>query len=418
MNAVQLRSTEEFAGKPEFHARRNGEQSPCLRVAEFLSETAGPSRWWGLELRRVPSLLFVVVAVALLTLATIGGRATGFDAPPENVSPFGEKLGKEGPNREVSSQNSTHGGRRTTDIEEVHNKFSSVDPSDSSNVGFQPTAMVSNSRAVVPKTHVSDIFRLVFVAGIEGTGHHYIGGTHGFLIGDNGDPAPRYHHRIGARAYYAPNMMGGEAERFTLTSYEAMEKMRDLAEWAATLPSPGALEFFPTACSYPLNNGPLKVMQYMDLRRMAEVAEGEGIDLRVLYLRRSAKDTVIANTLHRHMPRGMGHAEGALSEEEAFVEYMRVLFTNIAVLQSFLSEIGPEFIVCHDWDRLGNKEQASTIARFISPNDKIAGLVESSLVQTARESSSNDSLPYKGADALVSRLQEKLDAFEPLYCCG
>lgn len=112
----------------------------------------------------------------------------------------------------------------------------------------------------------------------------------------------------------------------------------------------------------------------------------------------------------------MGPDEGTPSEEELFVKYMRVLFTDIAVLQSFLTEIGPEFVVCHDWDHLGGKEQASTIANFISPNDEIAGLVASSLVQTARKSSSMDTVPFKGSDALVSRLQRKLDVFEPLYC--
>ncbi|CBJ32788.1 expressed unknown protein [Ectocarpus siliculosus] len=113
----------------------------------------------------------------------------------------------------------------------------------------------------------------------------------------------------------------------------------------------------------------------------------------------------------------MGGDEETVGEERLFLEYMRVLFTDIAVLQSFLSEIGPEFIVCHDWDRLGDKEQASTIAHFIAPNDEIAGLVESSLVQTARKKSSNTNpLPFEDADAVVSRLQRKLDAFEPLYC--
>lgn len=42
-----------------------------------------------------------------------------------------------------------------------------------------------------------------------------------------------------------------------------------------------------------------KVFGYLDLGLLAEVAEAEGVDLRVLYLRRSARDVVVANTVHR-----------------------------------------------------------------------------------------------------------------------
>ncbi|CAM9869775.1 unnamed protein product [Ectocarpus sp. 4 AP-2014] len=405
MNAApQRRSTEEFTGKPEFHPRRNGEQLPSLRIANLVPETVSPSRWWGLQLCRVWSLLLVAVVVALLTQGKMG-----FDAPAGSVYLPGEKREDKGPSP-------IYRGRASTDVGGNRRKLSSVGPSDSPDVAFQHSATVSNSPAVVPKTHVSDIFRLVFVAGLEGTGHHYIIGTNESLFGDNLDLPRRSGGHISVSTYYAPEMMGGEAERFTTTSHQAMENMRHLAEWAGTLSSPGTLEFITIACSYPLNGGSSKVMQYMDLRRIAETAEGEGIDFRVVYLRRSAKDMVIANTVHRSFHRDMGHVEGAESEEELFVEYMRVLFTDIAVLQSFLSEIAPVFIVCHDWGRLGGKDQASTIANFISPNDEIAGLVKSSLVQTARNSSSTDVLPFENADALVSRLQLKLNAFEPLYC--
>ncbi|CAM9908225.1 unnamed protein product [Ectocarpus fasciculatus] len=342
---------------------------------------------------------------------------TGFDAPTVSVFPSGEEVGHVGPDRVALSQNS---GRRTTGVQEVRSKRSSAGPSNFSDVAFQISATASNSSPdIVTKTHVSDVFRLVFAVGIEGSGHHYIWGTSEFLFGgETGLPRRGGDHSTDFEKYYAPVMMGGETKTFTTTSLEAMEDMRHIAEWAATLSSPGGLEFlfFPRFCSYPLNPGPLKVMQYIDLRRVAENAEGEGIDLRVVYLRRSAKDIVITNTVHRSFHLRMGHKEGTRSEEELFVEYMRVLFTDIAVVHSFLSEIGSEFIVCHDWDRLGSTEQASRIANFISPNEEIVGLVESVLVQTARNLSNTDALPFEDADALVSRLQRKLDAYEPIYC--
>lgn len=106
------------------------------------------------------------------------------------------------------------------------------------------------------------------------------------------------------------------------------------------------------------------------------------------------------------------------------MDYVRILFTDIAVLQSFLSELAPGLIVCHDWDRLGDKDQASKIAGFISPNEEIAELVEASLMDTISvdrvlndgDGGGGDDLPFGGADAFASRLQRKLDAFEARYC--
>lgn len=111
-----------------------------------------------------------------------------------------------------------------------------------------------------------------------------------------------------------------------------------------------------------------------------------------------------------------------LKEEERFLEYIRILFTDIAVLQSFLFEISPEFVVCHDWDYLGDRDQASQIAGFVAPNEEIAGLVNSSLVDTATahdfldEALDVDDLTFDGVNDLVARLQRKLDSFEGFYC--
>lgn len=110
------------------------------------------------------------------------------------------------------------------------------------------------------------------------------------------------------------------------------------------------------------------------------------------------------------------------SAEEIFLEYVQIFFTLTAVLQSFLAEVDPEFVVCHDWDSLGDEKQASKIAAFVAPNDDVADMLSTALVDTVRsvpheESTTGiDALPFDGADSLVSRLQDKLDSFEALYC--
>ncbi|CAN0455879.1 unnamed protein product [Laminaria digitata] len=52
--------------------------------------------------------------------------------------------------------------------------------------------------------------------------------------------------------------------------------------------------------SYPDGWGLNKVMKYLDLRLLAEAAEAEGVDFRILYLQRPAKDILVANTIHRN----------------------------------------------------------------------------------------------------------------------
>lgn len=112
------------------------------------------------------------------------------------------------------------------------------------------------------------------------------------------------------------------------------------------------------------------------------------------------------------------------SEEEVFLEYVRILFTNAGVLHSLLGEIDPGFVVCHDWDSLGEEVQASKVAAFISPNDEVADMISSALVDSVVEIPHEDgeheadinALTFGGAESLALRLQDKLDAFEAFYC--
>ena len=78
--------------------------------------------------------------------------------------------------------------------------------------------------------------------------------------------------------------------------------MSNLAQYGAELNFPGTLVSMHgkgSKYSYPRGRGPNKALRYFDLRMLAEVAEAEGVDLRVLYLRRPVKDILIANTVHR-----------------------------------------------------------------------------------------------------------------------
>lgn len=70
------------------------------------------------------------------------------------------------------------------------------------------------------------------------------------------------------------------------------------AEMERTMDDSGIIVHLDMA-SFPAGHGPNKVITYPDVRLLAEVAEEEGIDLRVVYLQRSARDMLISDTVHR-----------------------------------------------------------------------------------------------------------------------
>lgn len=99
------------------------------------------------------------------------------------------------------------------------------------------------------------------------------------------------------------------------------------------------------------------------------------------------------------------------------MDYMRILFTDIAVMHSLLAEIDPAFVVCHDFEFLGDAGQAAKIADFLAPNSQVAEVLQFSLMDTAVEDERvKESLPFLDSEMLISRLQHKFDAFESTYC--
>ena len=157
---------------------------------------------------------------------------------------------------------------------------------------------------VVPKTVVSSTMRFVFEVGLEGTGHHMFGHVLDHLFKAN----PNLVQISGSRKdavddlYGINYSMGLTVQHYNKSLSRARNSMRNVAQRGQTLPFPGTLVYThdPRGFhSYPTGIGPNKALKYFDLRLLAEVAEEEGVDLRVLYLRRPAKDLVIANTIHR-----------------------------------------------------------------------------------------------------------------------
>lgn len=173
-----------------------------------------------------------------------------------------------------------------------------ISTSASPNVAVTVTENASSPASpVLPKTVFSSKFRVVFAVGLEGTGHGYFLQAREDLFRKN-----RHLDRLpdlDLSRYRIWSSMGGNAQRYSIALKEAKIEMRKLARRGANMPSPGTVKIIHGKQSYPFGYGPNKVLKYMDLRMLAEVAEAEGVDFRVVYLRRPVKDILVANTVHR-----------------------------------------------------------------------------------------------------------------------
>lgn len=89
------------------------------------------------------------------------------------------------------------------------------------------------------------------------------------------------------------------------------------------------------------------------------------------------------------------------------------------MVHSFLGEMDPAFVVCHDFDRVGDVDQASKIAEVLAPNPNVAEFLARAFVDSVEHHEYSDveeRLPFESESVVVERLQRKLDAFESVYC--
>ena len=101
--------------------------------------------------------------------------------------------------------------------------------------------------------------------------------------------------------------------------------------------------------------------------------------------------------------------------------YMRVLLTAVSVIQSFLEGIDPAFVECHDFDYIGDVDQASRIADHLIPRKEDAQRLVAEFSRPAPSTHNNtdleeERLEFEGADLIVARLQLQLDSFESKFC--
>lgn len=161
-------------------------------------------------------------------------------------------------------------------------------------------SVTEHDPTVLPKTIFSSKLRVVLAVGLEGTGHNYFLQVDDDLFANNPDLVRLTgHDALNMGIYHIQYSMADNVQRYVTTIDMARAQMRKLVQRSADLPAPGTVLYLHGKFSYPDGMGLNKALMYLDLRMLAEMAEEEGVDFRVVYLRRPAKDILVANTVHR-----------------------------------------------------------------------------------------------------------------------
>ncbi|CAN0280779.1 unnamed protein product, partial [Ectocarpus sp. 6 AP-2014] len=117
--------------------------------------------------------------------------------------------------------------------------------------------------AVVNKAVISNNMRVVFQLGLEGAGHHYIIGALEDMFKAHPDLV-RFDEKLpNFWKFFISTTMRTSSTAFTASWQQGRDQMRDLAQRAQTLPTPGTVQLITGGISYPCGNGPQKVQQYV-----------------------------------------------------------------------------------------------------------------------------------------------------------
>lgn len=162
-----------------------------------------------------------------------------------------------------------------------------------------PTELDSS---ILSKTVFSSNMRMVLAVGVEGTGHKYVLEIHDHMF-DTNDQLVQFpsNDLINVGIYRVLHSMGHDVHFYSDIIDTARRQMRKMAKRAEHIPFPGTIAVIHGKYSHPMGSGPSKLMHYLDLQMLAKVAEEEGVDFRILYLRRSVKGIIIADTVHRQL---------------------------------------------------------------------------------------------------------------------
>ncbi|CAM9704712.1 unnamed protein product [Pylaiella littoralis] len=312
----------------------------------------------------------------------------------------------------VGQQNHVHPG--STQLDRFERKLTTLQAhakDDNTSLEVQPTP--DEYSGVIVKSVFSSKMRMIIPVGIEGTGHHAV------------------HTAISEMCKLDTVLCPGACDVNTALFWDmgaakdesqykhGLDKLQDamdaLAMTADGLDNDEICLTVPGKCSvrmmsFPAHEGPDKALQYIDLKIFAREAERAGIDLRFIYLDRSATNVLISTTQHRTF--------GGTFSHEA-----RILITNAAVIDSALREVDSGFVSCFSFDGRSDSRQAARVAEDVMPTPDAATMFSHLLLEYATDHSppsTNLSVvdDQEGWELMSNRLQEKFDLIQHDHCYG
>jgi hypothetical protein len=197
--------------------------------------------------------------------------------------------------------------------------------------------------------------RLIFLAGLEGTGHH--------LYTDNFDLASTGHDQDVIDLFDTRKTNCGPTGSLAedcgpaLDSDDFIAKRESLVQKLKALHSQGSSKVYglfhrrpgtePQVATFPYSypyarDAGRAILSHPDVRVLAEVAETAEIDFRVVLLTRNARDMLHSTVVHR------GFCPGPSGIERQ----ANYLIHNANVLSAQLSKMDKEFVVCAPFEQL------------------------------------------------------------------
>ena len=215
---------------------------------------------------------------------------------------------------------------------------------------------------IVHKRTFSDQSRILFVAGLEGTGHHGVQAMIKVCV----KTSEKLCEAIEDVTHVFQEARGKSDTIFGLfgveeTGYNAVHimaaylKMKDYAVKNERKLYIISLELIKDSgmMSYPNYGGPNKSLNHPDIAVMAALAEMAGMDFRVLVLQRNARDILRSVTSSSY---------GGAAEP-------KILVDNAAALYSQMEQLDPRFYFCLPYEKMGNMtdSEQSGFVHFLHP---------------------------------------------------
>jgi len=215
---------------------------------------------------------------------------------------------------------------------------------------------------------------LVFWAGVEGAGHHFMHAVMQHVPSTLAKVASQWRCGVDWERSHYP---------------ETVNRFRELSPDNLNVLDSGS---YPMCCTGNHEDRMYRCHPHLDW--LAEAAREAGADLKVLLLYRRLEDCLAADCLHRNM-------ETCTSQTET-------LISNAKIMASHLRGLAPDQISCL---RFGDPESMNAGIR-----DAFSGHVPESLVDDEWESITHEHRreSYEGWDGLAAQLQEADSALEQL----